>query len=59
MTIQEWFDKRKEAQIERRAKDLKGLDVGEHEIEVLVKGTDLKAKYIPKTTRVKLRITKK
>ena len=27
MTIQEWFDKRKEAQIERRAKDLKGIDV--------------------------------
>ena len=27
MTIQEWFDKRKEAQIERRAKDMKGIDV--------------------------------
>ena len=26
MTIQEWFDKRKEAQIERRAKDIKGVD---------------------------------
>ena len=26
MTIQEWFDKRKEAQIERRAKEIKGLD---------------------------------
>lgn len=26
MTIQEWFDKRKEAQIERRAKDLHGSD---------------------------------
>ena len=27
MTIQEWFDKRKEAQIERRAKEIKGVDV--------------------------------
>ena len=27
MTLQEWFDKRKEAQIERRAKDMKGIDV--------------------------------
>ena len=27
MTIQEWFDKRKEAQIERRAKDMKGIDL--------------------------------
>ena len=26
MTIQEWFDKRKEAQIERRAKEMKGID---------------------------------
>ncbi len=26
MTIQEWFDKRKEAQIERRAKELKGIE---------------------------------
>ena len=26
MTIQEWFDKRKEAQIERRAKEIKGLE---------------------------------
>lgn len=26
MSIQEWFDKRKEAQIERRAKEIKGLD---------------------------------
>jgi len=28
MTIQEWFDKRKEAQIERRAKEMRGLDDG-------------------------------
>ena len=27
MTIQEWFDKRKEAQIERRAKEMKGIDL--------------------------------
>ena len=27
MTIQEWFDQRKEAQIERRAKEIKGVDV--------------------------------
>ncbi len=26
MTIQEWFDKRKQAQIERRAKDMKGIE---------------------------------
>ena len=26
MTIQEWFDKRKEAQIERRAKEIRGLE---------------------------------
>ena len=28
MTIQEWFDKRKEAQIERRAKEMRGIDDG-------------------------------
>ena len=28
MTIQEWFDKRKEAQIERRAKEMRGLEDG-------------------------------
>ena len=32
MTIQEWFDKRKEAQIERRAKDIKGLDTDTPEL---------------------------
>ena len=26
MSIQEWFDKRKEAQIERRAKEMRGLE---------------------------------
>ena len=28
MSIQEWFDKRKEAQIERRAKEMRGVDDG-------------------------------
>ena len=28
MSIQEWFDKRKEAQIERRAKEMRGIDDG-------------------------------
>ena len=32
MTIQEWFDKRKEAQIERRAKEIKGLDTDAPEL---------------------------
>ena len=27
MTIQEWFEKRREAQIERRAKEMKGIDI--------------------------------
>ena len=32
MTIQEWFDKRKEAQIERRAKEIKGIDADTPEL---------------------------
>ena len=32
MTIQEWFEKRKEAQIERRAKEIKGLENDSPEI---------------------------
>ena len=28
MSIQEWFDKRKEAQIERRAKEMRGIEDG-------------------------------
>lgn len=32
MTIQEWFDKRKEAQIERRARDMKGIEVDTPEL---------------------------
>ena len=32
MSIQEWFEKRKEAQIERRAKEIKGVDNGTPEL---------------------------
>lgn len=32
MSIQEWFEKRKEAQIERRAKEIKGVDNGAPEL---------------------------
>ena len=36
--------------------DLKGLGVGEHEVEVKVEGNDLRVKYAPKTTKVKVNI---
>lgn len=39
--------------------DLKGLGVGQHEIPVKVEGSDLRAKYSSKTTKVTLRITEK
>ena len=39
--------------------DLKGLQPGEHEIPVEVKGSDLRVKYSSKTTKVTLRITEK
>lgn len=39
--------------------DLKGLQLGEHEIPVEVKGSDLRVKYSSKTTKVTLRITEK
>lgn len=39
--------------------DLKGLGVGQHEIPVEVEGSDLRAKYSSKTTKVTLRITEK
>ena len=39
--------------------DLKGLKVGQHEVPVLVTGSDLRAKYSYKTTKVTLRITEK
>ena len=39
--------------------DLKGLGVGTHEIPVKVSGSDEKAKYSSKTTKIMLRITQK
>ena len=39
--------------------NLKGLQPGEHEIPVEVKGSDLRVKYSSKTTKVTLRITEK
>ena len=39
--------------------DLKGYGVGEHEVEVKVKGDDLKLSYTSKTKKVKIRITEK
>ena len=39
--------------------DLKDYTVGEHEVEVKVKGNDLKLSYTPKTKKVKVRITEK
>lgn len=39
--------------------DLEGYGVGEHEIEVKVKGTDLRLSYASKTKKVKVRISEK
>lgn len=39
--------------------DLAGRSVGEHEVEVQVVGTEVKATYTPKTTKVKIKITKR
>lgn len=39
--------------------DLAGLSVGEHEVDVVVTGTEVKATYIPKTTKVKIKIINK
>lgn len=39
--------------------DLKGYSEGDHEVEVIVTGDELKASYTPKTTKIKVRITKK
>lgn len=39
--------------------DLKGYGVGEHEVPVKVKGTDLKLTYTAKTKKVKIRISEK
>lgn len=39
--------------------DLKGLTSGEHEVDVKVKGDDLKLSYTSKTKKVKVKITQK
>ena len=39
--------------------DLKGLTAGEHEVDVKVKGDDLKVSYTSKTKKVKIKITQK
>ena len=39
--------------------DLKGLTAGEHEVDVKVKGDDLKLSYTSKTKKVKVKITQK
>lgn len=39
--------------------DLKGLSTGEHEVEVKVKGDDLKVSYTSKTKKVKIKISQK
>ena len=39
--------------------DLKGLTVGEHEVDVKVKGDDLKLSYTSKTKKVKVKISQK
>ena len=39
--------------------DLKGLTPGEHEVDVKVKGDDLKVSYTSKTKKVKIKITQK
>ena len=38
--------------------DLSGLGEGEHSVNVVVTGDEVKASYIPKTTTIKVRITK-
>ena len=39
--------------------DLDGLDVGEHEVEIKVKGKDSKISYTPKVTKTKIKIAAK
>ena len=39
--------------------DLTGYTEGDHEATITVTGDDVKATYIPKTTKIKIRITKK
>lgn len=39
--------------------DLSGYKEGDHEVEITVTGDDVKATYSPKTTKIKIRISKK
>ena len=39
--------------------DLTGYTEGDHEVTITVTGDDVKATYTPKTTKIKIRITKK
>ena len=39
--------------------DLSGYKEGDHEVTVKVTGDEVKATYTPKTTKIKIRITKK
>lgn len=39
--------------------DLSGYKEGDHEVTIVVTGDDVKATYTPKTTKIKIRITKK
>jgi len=39
--------------------DLEGYTEGEHEVDVKVEGTDVRVEYIPKTKKVKVKITRK
>lgn len=39
--------------------DLSGFNEGDHEVTITVTGDDVKATYIPKTTKIKIRISKK
>lgn len=39
--------------------DLTGYTEGDHEVTITITGDDVKATYIPKTTKIKIRITKK
>ena len=39
--------------------DLEGLDVGEHEVEIKVKGKDSRINYTPKVTKTKIKIATK
>ena len=39
--------------------DLTGYKEGDHEVEISVTGDDVKATYSPKTTKIKIRISKR